>query len=220
MKKQYYIFYDITSGKELCAITVEGTFIGEISDTIRLLSYEKGIDAKNISIKIENRDFFEEDRRKGNIINFTNVEHLKVKFFDKELYPEGLIPIDDKSDWIDLRAAEEVSLGLGDYYCIPLGVAIQLPKGYEALLIPRSSLFKNYGVIQTNSVGLIDETYCGDNDEWKLPVINLTKEVTIIHKGDRICQFRIQKHQPKLKVAYVDTLGNSDRGGLGSTGIN
>lgn len=146
---------------------------------------------------------------------------MKVKLFDEELYPEGVVPIGgSKSDWIDLRARETIHLERGESYCIPLGIAVQLPKGYEALILPRSSTFRNTDCIQTNSMGIIDESYCGDNDEWKLPVLCLSPVGTEIKRGDRICQFRIQKHQPTLEIEYVDTLGNSDRGGLGSTGRN
>ena len=99
---------------------------------------------------------------------------------------------------------------------IPLGVAMELPQGYEALVIPRSSTFKHFGLIQTNSVGLIDESYCGDNDQWHFPA--LAKRDTVIHAGDRICQFRIIEHQPRIVFDPVDSLGNADRGGFGSTG--
>lgn len=144
---------------------------------------------------------------------------LRVKYFDKTTYPDGLNFIGGKSDWIDLRASVNVTLKFGDFCCVPLGVAIQLPKGYEAILAPRSSLFKNYGVIQTNSIGIIDESFCGDNDQWSLPVLCLGKEITTIHKGDRLCQFRIIAHQPALRIEEVDFLGNPDRNGLGSTGV-
>lgn len=104
-----------------------------------------------------------------------------------------------------------------DYRLIPLGVCIELPKGYEAIVAPRSSLFKNFGIIQANSLGIIDESYKGDNDEWHFPAICL-KEKTFIPKGERICQFRIIQHQPFITFTEVDALGNIDRGGIGSTG--
>ena len=143
---------------------------------------------------------------------------LKVKFFDKDLYAgkNELKKIGEKSDWIDLRARQTVILDKGDFCLIPLGVAIQLPKGYEAHLVPRSSTFKKWGIIQTNSMGVIDETYCGDNDEWLMPVY-ATQDVTIC-RGDRICQFRIMEHQPDFEFEVVDSLDNADRGGFGSTG--
>lgn len=144
---------------------------------------------------------------------------LKVKFFDKDLYAgkNALRKIEDKkSDWIDLRARVDVTLKRGEFLKIPLGVAIQLPEGYEALLAPRGSTYKSFSVLQTNSVGVVDESYCGDNDEWMLPV--LAVHDTKIEKGERICQFRIIEHQPELEIEVVDHLGNEDRGAFGSTG--
>ena len=114
------------------------------------------------------------------------------------------------------RAAENVDLKAGDFKLIPLGVAMQLPKGYEAHIIPRSSTFKNFGVIQANHMGMVDESYCGDNDQWYFPAIAMRD--TSIKVGDRICQFRIVEHQPQISFEAVETLGNEDRGGIGSTG--
>ena len=125
-------------------------------------------------------------------------------------------------DWIDLRAAEDVTIKKGEFKLIPLGVVIKLPEGYEALLAPRSSTFKNFHIIQTNSVGVIDNSYCGPNDEWKMPVY--ATEDTVIHKNDRICQFRILKNQSIGNVYMFDTTENlkteTNRGGFGSTGVN
>lgn len=123
----------------------------------------------------------------------------------------------DTGDWIDLRAAETTKLSAGDYRQIPLGVAIQLPEGYEALVVPRSSLFRKHGVLLTNGTGVIDESYCGDGDEWHF-LAYATRD-TVIRKNERICQFRIIRHQPVFEICEVDTLGNDDRGGLGSTGV-
>lgn len=139
---------------------------------------------------------------------------IKVRYLSDKIQP--LEYIDGKSDWIDLRAAEDVELKAGDFKLIPLGIAMQLPKGYEAHIIPRSSTFKNFGVIQANHMGMVDESYCGDNDQWFFPAIAMRD--TIIKADDRICQFRIEKHQPQLFFESVDTLGNADRGGIGSTG--
>ena len=161
---------------------------------------------------------------------------IKVKFFDEELYAGDnvLQKIEGhKSDWIDLRASVDVTIPYFCYQCIPLGIAMQLPKGYEALVVPRSSTFKNFGIIQTNSIGVIDEKYCGDNDQWHFPCIclkpaltsssnpadNIQQGFTEIHRGDRICQFRIIKHQPEINFEVVTSLGNEDRGGFGSTGV-
>lgn len=142
-------------------------------------------------------------------------ETIKIKYFsnniDKLKYIGGT-----KSNWIDLRSAEDVSLKAGEFKLIPLGVAIELPVGYEALVVPRSSTFKNFGIIQTNHVGIIDESYCGDNDQWYMPVYAVRD--TEIHTNDRICQFRIFKHQPEIVFNEMDNLGNTNRGGIGSTG--
>lgn len=119
-------------------------------------------------------------------------------------------------DWIDLRAAVTVFMKAGEYKMIPLGIAMELPKGYEALVAPRSSAFKKYRVLLANSIGIIDESYKGDNDEWNF--LAYAVEDTAILKNERICQFRIIKHQPRIKLLEVATLGNADRSGIGSTG--
>jgi dUTP pyrophosphatase len=119
-------------------------------------------------------------------------------------------------DWIDLRAGEDVTMKAGEYRMIPLGVAMELPKGYEALVAPRSSIFKKYGVMLANSIGIIDESYKGDNDEWNF--LAYAARDTKIRKNERICQFRIIQHQPLIHLVEVETLGNEDRGGFGSTG--
>ena len=139
---------------------------------------------------------------------------IKIKYFSKEIEP--LEYIDGKSDWIDLRAASEVTMKAGEFKLIPLGVGMELPKGYEAHVVPRSSTYKNFGVIQTNSMGVIDETYCGDNDQWFFPAYALRD--TVIKVNDRICQFRIMEHQPAIELEAVEQLNNKDRGGHGSTG--
>lgn len=142
---------------------------------------------------------------------------IKVKFFDKTVYPDGLQKIGGKkSDWIDLRASEEVHLEKGTLCYLPLGVAMQLPEGYEAIIAPRSSTPKNFLVMQANSIGIIDESFKGDNDEWKMPVYAI--EDTVIKKGERVCQFRIIKHQPEINFEVVDALNNEDRGGWGTSG--
>lgn len=142
------------------------------------------------------------------------METIKIRYLSDKVEP--LTYIAGKSDWIDLRAAEDVEMKAGDFKLIPLGIAMQLPKGYEAIVAPRSSTLKNFGITQTNSIGVIDETYCGDNDQWYFPAE--AKRDTVIHAGDRICQFRIFEHQPQLVFEPVSTLGNNDRGGIGSTG--
>lgn len=139
---------------------------------------------------------------------------IKIKYFTDKI--EKLDYIAGKSDWIDLRAAKEIELKQGEFALVPLGVAMELPKGYEAHVVPRSSTFKNFGIIQTNHMGIIDETYCGDNDQWFFPAYALRN--TVIHVGDRICQFRIMEHQPAVEFEETRELYHEDRGGHGSTG--
>lgn len=141
------------------------------------------------------------------------METIKIKYFDDEI--EKIEKI-DKGDWIDLRSAETVELKQGEFKLIKLGIGMILPSGYEAHVVPRSSTFKNFDVIQTNHMGVIDESYCGDNDQWRFPAYALRD--TIIHKNDRICQFRIVKKQPEIEFQTVEHLADTDRGGFGSTG--
>lgn len=174
---------------------------------------------------------------------------IKVKRINKSLELPEVI---GKGDWIDLRSSETLSLEAPqagtlkrhkladmevshrdvnfDYSLIPLGVAMKLPRGFEAVVLPRSSTYKKFGVIQTNHMGVIDNSYCGDNDEWKYPVVALKD--TVINEGDRICQFRIQLSQKAtvwqklkwllssgIKIVEVNSLNNPNRGGIGSTGM-
>ena len=145
------------------------------------------------------------------------VPTIKIRYH-KELCPE-LIEMEkiDKGDFIDLRAAENVFMWQGDFKLISLGISIQLPPGYHAEVVPRSSTYKNFGIIMSNSIGIIDESYCGDNDIWKFPAIAMRD--TEIKVNDRICQFRIVKNRD-INIEVVDKLGNEDRGGIGSTGKN
>jgi len=138
---------------------------------------------------------------------------IKIKYFTDKI--DKITKI-EQGDWIDLRAAETVSLHKGEFALIPLGVAMQLPKGYEAHIVPRSSTYKNFGIIQTNHQGVIDESYCGNNDQWMMPVE--ARRDTTIHVNDRICQFRIMEKQPEIVFEEVTSLQNQDRGGFGSTG--
>jgi len=140
---------------------------------------------------------------------------IKIKYFNDQL--ERLCYIEGKSDWIDLRASEDVELKCGEYKLIPLGVAMELPKGYEAHIVPRSSTFKNFGILQTNSCGVVDCTYCGDEDMWRMPVYAVRD--TLIQMNERICQFRIFENQPQIIFDEVKTMGNSNRGGFGTTGV-
>ena len=140
---------------------------------------------------------------------------LQIKYHNEEI--EKIKKI-DKGDWIDLRAAEKVELKQGDFALISLGVSMKLPDGYEAYLAPRSSTFKTWGIIQTNSIGVVDNSYSGNNDIWKMPVY-ATRD-TVINVNDRICQFRIMPKMPVVDVEEVDNLEGPDRGGFGSTGTN
>ena len=137
---------------------------------------------------------------------------LKVKYV-KDVEP---IQIYDKGDWVDLRNAESIFLSKGKYYSLPLGVCIELPHGYSAIVAPRSSLFKNYGLLCANSFGIIDNSYCGDNDEWHF-LVYATKD-TFLFKNERICQFRLIPIGDLMQLTTVTELGNPDRGGIGSTG--
>lgn len=138
---------------------------------------------------------------------------IKVKYFDNELTKISKI---SQGDWLDLRSAKSIELKQGEFKLIPLGVAMELPEGYEAHVVPRSSTFKNFGIIQTNSMGVIDESYRGDDDQWFFPAYALRD--TVINFDERICQFRIIEKMPELDILEVDHLGNENRGGHGSTG--
>lgn len=123
-----------------------------------------------------------------------------------------------KGDWVDLRAAETVELKAGDFKIISLGVSMKLPDGYEAHIVPRSSTFKKWGILQTNHMGVIDNSYSGDNDIWGMPVLAMRD--TVIKENDRICQFRIVEKMADVQFEEVEKLTGQDRGGFGSTGTN
>ena len=139
---------------------------------------------------------------------------VKVRYISKEI--EKLRYIDGKSDWIDLRSAEDVDMKAGESRLIRLGIAVELPKGYEAHIVPRSSTFRNFGLIQTNHMGVVDNSYCGDDDEWMVPVMAVRD--THISVNDRICQFRIMENQPPVHFNESGLDEEADRGGFGSTG--
>lgn len=138
---------------------------------------------------------------------------IRIKYHHPDLPRIERIAV---GDWIDLRAAETVSLQAGEFRIIPLGVSMKLPDGYEAHLLPRSSTFKKWGIIQVNHMGVIDNSYSGDGDIWGMAVLAMRD--TKIDFGDRICQFRIMEKMPPVEFVEVDTLGGPDRGGFGSTG--
>lgn len=151
---------------------------------------------------------------------------IKIKYFNDARELEKI----SKGDWIDLYANKDMFIPEGSRAMIPLGVAMELPNGYEAHLVPRSSTFKTWGIIQTNHMGVIDHSYMGDNDQWHMPVYCLMgkdeiREVTgrmvkgtHISKNDKICQFRIMEVQPEIEFEKVEHLEGKDRGGFGSTG--
>ena len=138
---------------------------------------------------------------------------IRIKYHNKDLPKIEKLTV---GDWIDLRAAENYHLESGDKCLINLGVSIKLPEGYEAHLLPRSSTFKKWGIIQTNSMGVIDNSYCGDHDIWMMPVYATRR--TDIKVGDRVCQFRIVANQPLIDFVEVETMNEESRGGFGSTG--
>ena len=139
-------------------------------------------------------------------------ETIKIKYLPGAARMEKV----EKGDWVDCFDHEDVTLHKGERAYINLGFSCQLPEGYEAILAPRSSTFKRWGLLQTNSIGVIDSTYCGNDDIWMMPVF-ATRDITI-PKETRLCQFRIQKVQPDIEFEEVEDLGNEQRGGLGSTG--
>lgn len=164
--------------------------------------------------------YFDDDKnQQEEKVNFWDIDKykrglsIKIKYFDDEIKRLEKIAV---GDWIDLRSAEDVEMKQFEFKLIPLGVAMELPKGFEAMIVPRSSTFNKFGIIQTNSPGIIDNTYKGDNDQWFFPALAMID--TKISKGDRICQFRIERVMPKVKFFEVDSLENDDRGGHGSTG--
>ena len=147
--------------------------------------------------------------------NLPRAETIKVKYLPGAHKLEQI----NIGDWIDLYTYEDLDIEPNSFKLVNLGVAIQLPIGYEALLVPRSSTFMKYGLIQTNHIGIIDESYCGNSDIWKVPVLNMSSNKGIhIPKDTRLCQFRIIQHQPTIQLLEVQKLENSDRGGFGSTG--
>jgi dUTP pyrophosphatase len=140
---------------------------------------------------------------------------IKIKYFDHDIEKIQKISV---GDWIDLRVAERVELKAGEYKLLRLGVGMILPDGYEAHVLPRSSTPSKFGIILANSMGVIDNSYSGDEDEWRFPAVAIRD--TVIEKGDRIAQFRIMRNQPAIEFEVVDHLNEISRGGIGSTGKN
>lgn len=140
-------------------------------------------------------------------------QEIEIKYFDSDMLKIRKI---HNGDWIDLRVAETVELKAGEYRLLRLGVGMILPNGYEAHVVPRSSTPSKFGIMCANSIGIIDNSYCGDKDEWKFPAVAIRD--TKIEKGDRIAQFRIVKNQPRIRFKTVFHLKEISRGGIGSTG--
>lgn len=159
------------------------------------------------------------DLRKIQMNNYKNrlenikMKTIKIKYFDNEI---DKVEKFTQGDLVDLRSAETVELKKGEFHLIPLGVGMKLPDGYKANVYPRSSTYKNFGIIMANSVGQVDNSYSGDSDQWMFPAIALKD--TVVHKNDRICQFEIQKIQPDIEFVEVEHLDEESRGGIGSTG--
>lgn len=151
-------------------------------------------------------------KRNGSEVEFDPKLSVKIKYHTDikpiEAYANG--------DWIDLRAAEDVEMRAGEFRLISLGISMKLPEGYEAHIVPRSSTYRHWGIIQANHMGVVDNSYCGDNDIWKFPALAIRD--TIIYKNERICQFRIVKKQPEFDFVEVERMDDADRGGFGTSG--
>lgn len=191
---------------------MKGTVVQVVGDDVADVLFDDGVKAYTMCRELE--------------LIPTDKKTIRIKYFEGAKKLEKI----SKGDWIDLYANKDMFIPEGTRAMIPLGVAMELPEGYEAHLAPRSSTFKTWGIIQTNSVGVVDHSYMGDNDQWHMPVYCLAgkdilwldettgKEGTYIHKGDKIAQFRIMEIQPEIEFEEVDHLGNESRGGFGSTG--
>lgn len=172
--------------------------------------------SKTLLEEKERKDIMEKENEFFNSHYVHRSEKIKIMYHDPDM--PKLDYVDGKSDWIDLRAAETVEMKAGEFKLISLGISVQIPHGYELIAAPRSSTFKNFGILQTNSVGVIDESYCGSDDIIKFPALAMRD--TVIHKGDRICQCRLLEHQPHITFEEVNNLDeNTSRGGFGSTGV-
>ncbi len=152
---------------------------------------------------------------KNKFLHDDDIKEIKIKYQNKSILKVEKIK---QGDWIDLRSCENISIKKGEFKLIPLGVAMEIPKFFEAHILPRSSTFKNFKIIMANGMGIVDNSFCGNNDFWFFPAIAM--EDTTINKNDRICQFRIIKKQPEINFIEVEDLGNQSRGGFGSTGRN
>ena len=199
-------FGDMLVGEDDIGFIDDATFVTELSKDERYILY------------LDKQGYSTEEIVEATGWGIQKVRKIGTSMEIKVRYHADIEPLCEISggDWIDLRAAEDVELKAGEFKLISLGVSMKLPDGYEAHVIPRSSTFKNWGVIQTNHFGLIDNSYCGDNDIWRFPAYAMRD--TVIHKNDRICQFRIQQKMPTVTITTVEHLDSPDRGGFGSTG--
>lgn len=179
----------------------------ELFELLKMLNREANLQDVKLSVKYSEVD----------IITKRQIEHPAKQTISISLKDGTPLPFQAKGgDWIDLCTKEDVILKQGEFTLIDLGVAMKLPKGYEALVVPRSSTFMKYSIIQANGIGIIDETYCGNHDVWKFPALALRD--TVIKSGTRIAQFRIIKHQPDIRFYELENLPDKNRGGFGSTG--
>lgn len=195
---------------KIIAIDTDGGYKVEV---IKSFDKETGTRTTVLTTWYDNEVELYRKPEKRKRVNKENSLQIKVKYFDDEI--DKLEKI-SKGDWIDLRASETIELKQFDFAIIPLGVGMKLPEGYEAHVVPRSSTYKKWGVIQANSKGVIDNSYSGNDDQWGLPVVALRD--TVINKNDRICQFRIIESMPKVEIKTVEFLDEVNRGGFGSTG--
>ena len=189
--------------KELKELRRDYSGVLDLND--RILRFCENVIEQNKEVIAQNRRLLK--------IAYPDMLTISIKYFDSEIrHVEKLF----NGDWIDLRSAERVELKAGEYHLIPLGVGMILPDGYEAHIVPRSSTPSKFGIMCANSMGIIDNSYSGDEDEWKFPAVAIRD--TVIEKGDRICQFRLMRNQPPIEFIEVEKLNDISRGGIGSTG--
>lgn len=195
-------------------IEFEESEIEELLDAVKSSLYEYEEEHKHYNDKESNKKIELCKNLISKINERKNMQQIKIKYHT-DIKP---ITIEKNGDWIDLRCAEEVDMKAGEFKIISLGVSMEILEGYEAHVVPRSSTFKKWGIIQTNHMGVIDNSYNGEQDIWSMPCLALRD--THIYKNDRICQFRLVKNQEPIELIEVEHLNNKNRGGFGSTGTN
>ena len=181
----------------------------EVEDKLKKKMYNANFTKRQLNII---QEFLEYAKERRTIMK--EPLNIEIKYFNKDVEHIEKIAI---GDWIDLRAAEDVDMNAGELRPIKLGIGMILPEGYEAHLLPRSSTAKNFGILCANSMGVVDNSYSGDEDEWMFLAYAIRG--TIIKKGSRICQFRIMPKMPEVVFKVVDKLNDISRGGYGSTGV-